>query len=128
MAAGRIKPTHTLKGNTHVWFFCLGSRLRFQWHTGIQKPAYSLGLSTAGGFFQHQLRPESLEVKFLFSQRWNEPVPALDPSSSSPKRVNLVFQFGDDRRHSLPLAYVVFYFFFTAIDCNREHVGRVVRY
>src|SRR5215472_14204533 len=128
MVASRIEPTHTLEGHSHIRFLWLGRGFRLQWHAGIQKLAYGRGLSASGGFLQHHLRRESFKVEFLFSQCRNQLVPALDPSLGSSKSVNLIFQFGDDRRHSLPLADVVSHFFFVAIDCNGEHVSRVVCY
>src|SRR6266550_871973 len=102
MAAGRIEPAHTLKGNSHVWFLWLWRGLWLQRHAGSQKLVHSRRPSATGSLFQHDLCLESSEVKFLFLQYLNKPLAAVDPSLSLCKRVDFILKFGDDRWHALP--------------------------
>jgi hypothetical protein len=51
---------------------------------------------------------------------------AADPSLSSRKRVHLVFEFCNHRRHSLPRADVILDFLFMSVYCNRKCVKRIV--
>src|ERR1700733_852753 len=126
MLACRSQPAHPFERIDHVRLLWSWRGFRLEWHTGFQEFAHSRCLAASGRFFQYHLRFESLKVEFLVSQCGHQPVRSPDPPIGSRKRVNLLLQIAYDRRHSHPLAYVVFHFFFVAVDCNGEAIKGVV--